>query len=60
MAKINKLEDFLFKNGYWIQGQESHVITTTAKWNKMINRFFKANPSKPITEKQIKDYVKIL
>jgi len=54
----SKLEQFLFKNNWWIQGQEAHVITTTAKWNKMIDIFFKANPSKPITEKQIWNYVR--
>ena len=58
------IEDFLFKNGYWILGKgqkdEAPTIITTAKWGKMITILFKNKPYDMITEEDVWNYVRDL
>ena len=54
---MKDLEKFLIENNWWIVTDAGRVVPT-AKWSKMIDVFLNKNPSKPITEKQIWNYVR--
>ena len=54
---MNNLEQFLFDNDYLKRGAEEYVITSSAKWNKMMKDLFKAYPNQILTEKMIMNYV---
>ena len=56
------LEQKLFDDGYWKMSagddkNEPNLITTK-KWSVMIDLLLGKNLSKPITERQIKNYIK--